>query len=347
LILWALAALLLLAWLETTRCAEHDRLHGLKLAAARQMAFASQILREERLKRGVPVEAEFDLNGTGLIGPEFTPITSTLGDLPAKRTSTNPNMAGAVVQLLDGAGVGPGDCAAVAFSGSFPGLNIAVLAALKALDLRPVIVSSVGASSFGASDPRFTWPDMENALYERGVFGWPPAAVAPGGVVSASPIFGEQGLVLTRAAMDRSGLPVLDERGEPTLARDVDRRMRLYREACGGNPAVFINVGGSLVSLGPGETAERLPTGLLPAGPRRADRNPGLISQMRAVGTPVIHLLDVRSMARGHGLPVDPVPLPPVPSGRVMSKGGYSRTNAAWGIVLLGIIGWTAHRRSQ
>ena len=129
---------------------------------------------------------------------------------------------------------------AIAFSGSFPGLNIAVLSALKVMDLKPVIVSSVGASSYGASDPRFTWPDMQKALYDHGVFTWSPAAVAPGGVVAPSPLFGEEGLDLVRAAMDRCGFPILDERGEETLGQDVDRRMRLYREGCGVNPVTGI-----------------------------------------------------------------------------------------------------------
>ncbi len=347
LIAWALAALGLLVWLEATRSAEHDLLHGQKLAAARKMAIASRVLREERLERGLPVEAEFDLNDTGLIGPEFTPITTTLGDLQAKRTSTNPNMAGAVVRLLGKAGAAPGDCVAIAFSGSFPGLNIAVLSALYAMELKPISVSSVGASSYGASDPRFTWPDMEKALYERGVFTWRPTAVAPGGVVAPSPLFGKEGLDLVHAAMNRCGRPVLDEGGEETLGRDIDRRMRLYREGCGAKPAVFINVGGSLISLGTGETAERIPTGFLPAGRRNAGRSPGLISRMREAGIPVIHLLDVRNMTRENGLPVDPVPIPPVPSGRIMSQGGYSRTNAALGLIFLCGLGWVARRRKR
>jgi hypothetical protein len=59
----------------------------------------------------------------------------------------------------------------------------------------------------------------------------------------------------------------------------------------------------------------------------------------------VIHLLDVRKMAREHGLPVDPVPLPPVPSGRVMTRGGYSRPAAAVGLVCIVVLGWAACRR--
>ena len=142
----AAAALLVLGLLEATRSLPADPLYSTKLAAAQRMELATKVLREERLARGIPIEPEIDPNATGLIGPEYTVITTTLGYLPAKRTSTNPNMAGVLVAMLDRAGAKPGDCAAVGFSGSFPALNVAVLCALQAMELRPVIVSSVGAS---------------------------------------------------------------------------------------------------------------------------------------------------------------------------------------------------------
>ena len=153
LLILAAAALLVLGFLEATRSLPADPLYPTKLAAAQRMELATRALREERLARGIPIEPEIDPNATGLIGPEYTAITTTLGYLPAKRTSTNPNMAGVLVAMLDRAGAKPGDCAAVGFSGSFPALNIAVLCALQAMELRPVIVSSVGASSLRGQRP--------------------------------------------------------------------------------------------------------------------------------------------------------------------------------------------------
>lgn len=339
LVVLAAAALLVLGALEITRSLPADPLHTAKLAAAQCMEQAMQVLREERLKRGIPIEPEADPNATGLIGPEHTAITTTLGYLPAKRTSANPNMAGVIVAMLGQAGVRPGDCAAVGFSGSFPGMNLAVLCALQALGLKPVVVSSVGASSYGANDPRFTWIDMEQALNERGLFAWRSAAAAPGGVVSIPALFGDDGIGAMQAAMARSGLPVLDEQGDETLPSDVARRMDLYRAGCGGRPSVFINVGGSLPALGNCPQARALPTGLLPPGIRSAGPGCGVIFHMAAAGVPVIHLLDIRKIARDYGLPVDPVPLPPVPDGRVMSQGGYSRPIALIGLMVLGLLG--------
>jgi poly-gamma-glutamate system protein len=347
LVLLAAAALLVLGTLEVTRSLPADPLYTAKVAAAQRMGQAMQVLREERLKRGIAVDPEADPNATGLIGPEHTAITTTLGYLPAKRTSANPNMAGVIVEMLGRAGVKPGGCAAVGFSGSFPGMNLAVLSALQATGLKPVMVSSVGASSYGANDPRFTWLDMEQTLNERGVFPWRSAAVAPGGVVSIPAFFGDDGIREMQAAVARSGLPALDEQGAETLPSDVTRRMELYEAGRGGRPAVFINVGGSLPALGNCPQARALPTGLLPPGIRSAGPDCGVIFRMAAAGVPVIHLLEIRKIARDYGLPVDPVPMPAVPDGRVMSQGGYSRPVALIGLVVLVMLGGLVKLRKR
>jgi poly-gamma-glutamate system protein len=338
LLILAAAALLVLAFLEATRGRPVEPLYSIQLAAAERMELATRALREERLARGIPIAPEIDPNATGLIGPEYTAITTTLGYLPAKRTSTNPNMAGVIVAMLERAGAKPGDCAAVGFSGSFPALNTAVLCALQAMELRPVIVSSVGASSYGANDPRFTWLDMEQVLHERGLFPWRSDAVSPGGVASIPALFGDDGIRAVQAAIARSGLPVLDEQGDESLPSDVARRMAVYETGCGGRPSVFINVGGSLPALGNCPQAHALPTGLLPQGIRSAGPGCGVLFRMAAAGVPVIHLLDIRKISRDYGLPVDPVPLPAVPDGRVMTQGGYSRLVALIGLVVLGLL---------
>ena len=51
-----------------------------------------------------PFQKADDLNETGLIGDYLTPVTTTLGNLEAKRTSVNPNAAALVVHLLFEAG---------------------------------------------------------------------------------------------------------------------------------------------------------------------------------------------------------------------------------------------------
>ena len=94
--------------METGRTPDADPLHARKVQAAEQMEAAARVVAAERLRRGIPIDPDTDPNRTGLIGPEYTPITTTLGHLGAKRTSTNPNMAGLIVHLLGQAGASRG-----------------------------------------------------------------------------------------------------------------------------------------------------------------------------------------------------------------------------------------------
>lgn len=324
-----------------------DPVYEAKLAAARFMQDGMAVLRAERTRRGPAWDDDLDPNHTALIGRDYTDLTTTLGSLPAKRTATNPNLAGLVVELLDRAGVRRGDAIAAAFSGSFPALNLAVLAAARALELRPVIISSVGASTFGANEPGWTWPEMERVLAEHGVIQHRSTRVALGGIIDERGGLDGTGLELGREAIDRSGVPRLDEGGSATLERDVLRRMELYRAGCGGKPRAFVNVGGGLASLGATSEAQVFPAGLiLSAGPPRDSRR-GLIVRMADDGVPVIHLLDMRHLAARFGLPFDPVPLPGVPDGAVMRPRRFARVLAAGGVVVLAVVLLGVERRRR
>ena len=87
-----------------------------------------------------------------------------------KQTTLNPNVTALIVDLLMKAGVNSGDTIAVSFTGSFPGANIALLSACKATGIYPVIISSLGASRYGATDINFTWIDMEKTLENNSIF---------------------------------------------------------------------------------------------------------------------------------------------------------------------------------
>ncbi|MCP3912836.1 MAG: poly-gamma-glutamate system protein, partial [Actinomycetia bacterium] len=150
-------ALLLQGGLELTRRPVRQRDYDIKLAAAQKAAEAFAAVRRHRLMEGAELDLVNDPAGTGLIGPEFSLITNAQGVLESKLTTLNPNWAGVMVDYLRRAGLEPGDPVALAMSGSFPGMNICVYAAIEAMELSSVVVTSVGASMWGANDPEFTW----------------------------------------------------------------------------------------------------------------------------------------------------------------------------------------------
>ena len=247
-------------------------------------------------------------------------MTTSLGDVEAKRTSANPAFAALLVSYFQQAGLGRGDVVAVGASGSFPGLLLATLCASRALALEPVVIYSVGASMYGANLPGLTFVDMLARLREDGVLPYAIAAVSPGGDDDRGTgvLFDEPGGALLEETR-RSGVP---EVGGTTLAGSIERRMRIYEAAAGGRPIrCFVNVGGASANFGDTPVSLTLPNGLVraaPAAPRSPTR--GLVFEFASRGVPVVHLLFVRGLARDNHLPFDPIPLPPIGEGEVYRR---------------------------
>jgi len=282
--------------------------------AAALMARSLVSIRALRLEKGLPIDAGLDPNGTGIVGDEFTPLTTSLGEAAAKRTAANPAFAGVVARYFEQAGLNPGDVVAIGGSGSFPAFVLASLCAARALDLQPVLIYSIGSSMYGANIPGFTFVDMLARLRSDGLLPYSIAAVAPGGEhdTGRGVLFDEDGTTLVDEAR-RSGLPVLEG---ATLADRIRRRLAIYDAAAGERRVrCFVNVGGATANYGDTEASLEVPNGLvlrLPAPPSSPSR--GLLFEYAARGVPVVHLLYVKGLARENGLPFDPVPFPPSPA---------------------------------
>lgn len=278
--------------------------------AAAIMAESIHVIARAREAAGYPVDALVDPNRTGLIGFEWSSITTTLGDLQAKRTATNPLWAAYVVRRMAEAGVRPGDVVWAAFSGSFPGLNVAVLAAAEAMDVELYAVSSLSASTWGANLPGFTWIDMEAAVRGAGVIRRGSVALTLGGDDDQGPdMFSllagdpDAGVRELRAAAARHPWPLLEPND---LNEAVAVRMETFQDVSGGRrPVLFINAGGGHASLGNCADSHVWPAGLTTTERPCQGGTPGLMHVMSGHGVPVLHLLNVRGMAAAAGIPVD------------------------------------------
>lgn len=316
----AAAAVLSLAYLVLVRVipSPGPALRSEMVEAARLMARATAALRECRAGRGLAADPSVDPNGTGLIGEERSEITTSPGRLEAKRTTTNPDLAALVLALLHDAGVRRGDVVAVGASSSFPALIVATLAAAKVMGAEPVVISSLGASEWGANVPGFSWLDMEDCLRGRGLIDVQPVARAVGGDEDIGRDMSPEGRALLAGRIRAGRAPFLEE---PDLERNVARRMALYREAAGSRPIkAFVNVGGSWANLGTDPEVLKVEPGLARriAVPPPARR--GVLQAMAEAGVPVIHLLNVRGLCERYGLPWDPRPLPEPGEGAVYRR---------------------------
>ncbi|MCE1195734.1 poly-gamma-glutamate system protein [bacterium] len=330
---WLAAALAVAAagfgLVRLTRKAEPYPLREVQLAAARRMEAAERILKERIVAEGIPVEAE-DLNGTGLIGPEWTALTSTLGILEAKRTTLNPNFAALMVRYFREAGLEPGDVVAVGASGSFPGLAIATLCAAEEMGLRALTIASFGASMYGATRPEMTIPRMLKLLAGAGVLPDTLIAVSPGSDFDhgENPLFEDARRLIAGLAAE-TGVEFIDFEAA-NLEGSIARRLALYGERAGGKTiACFVNVGGASPNNGTSSYTLEFPQGLVLDPPRiPLSRDRGLVYEYASRGIPVVNLLNVRLLADRNGLPYDPVPLPRAGEGGVYYELRYSKVLA-------------------
>ncbi len=325
----ALAVVLLgTAAVESGRRAARQPYYDRQIAAALLMSRALSAIREYRVAIGDPIDPVLDPNRTGLIGPELGVLTTSLGNLEAKRTSTNPAFAALLVKYFHEAGLARGDVVAIGASGSFPALILATLSAARAMDLKPVLIYSIGASTYGANTPDLSLAVLLPYLRRLGILPYRLAAVSLGGEEdrgkSAYGAFIDGGRRAMLAVARQSGAPLI---AEDDLAQSIRRRLEIYRRAAGVRPIeCFVNIGGADPNYGITTASLNFPNGLvLRAAPPSFGPERGLIFEFVAMGVPVVNLLDLRGLALKNGLPVDPVPLPPIGSGDVYYRIRYPR----------------------
>lgn len=316
---------------------------GLQLQAAQLLDRCFQQIKGYKAELGIPLQ-ELDYHQTGMLGEGYTGITTTLGAVEAKRTTACPDMGALCVRLLQEAGVQPGDTVGAGFSGSFPAMNLAVVAACQVMGVRLVYISSVGASTYGANNPELTFPEMVHRLAEDGLLETDSTAVTLGG---GGDVGGGMEPALVEeitGRLEQMGLPLM---AEEDFSRNLERREEIYREQ--GPIVCFAAVGGNVTSMGRGESGLGLGQGLLrPERPPRLTEESGLVQRYLAQGIPVVHLLNIKQLAADYGMPFDPSHWPEPGTSSV-----YYRTSCpplplwlglAGAAVLLGLCAWIRAR---
>lgn len=298
----AVLSLTLYAFAERSLSPVHAEAFRKKVEAVKVMERAERAIYAEKLRRGIAMDPKNDPGRSGLIGPQFTLITTDRGAQSAKELAAHPNFAAAVTQMILQAGVRKDDLVAVGMTGSLPGFNLAVLSACKVVGCEPLVITSAGASMFGATDPDFTWLDMESLLVGQGILEFPSLAASLGGGGDVGRGLSPAGRELLTAAIRRNGVRLLDS---PSVLEGVRQRVALYDSvttARGGPIKLYINVGGGVASLGGAQNANLIPAGLTRKLAARNYPNRGVINVLAERHIPVIHLLQVEKLARQFGI---------------------------------------------
>lgn len=286
--------------------------------AAEQMKASMEAVKSYKKELGIPLSDE-DYHQTGMIGEPFNLITTTLGDVEAKRTTANPDMAALIIKMMHEVGLQKGDRVGLGFSGSFPALNIAVLCAADEMGLEVVPITSVGASTYGANHYALTFPEMMHRLYKDGLISTDSAMVSLGGDYDVGVNIDADQVDAIEKRLVKEGLNLSKE---PNLVRNIQLRMDTY-----GEIKCFIAVGGNITSGGISEEAITLDQGILwwKDYHGRIDGKSGIIQHYLSKQINVINLLNIEKITMAYGMPFDPLEQPKIGEGGIYHQITYPR----------------------
>ena len=289
-----------------------------------------QAVRQLKVQQGIDTYPQIDKFDTGMLGiPSISEymdyfdgswddydnqfgsllaITTTPGKLASKRTSCDPNWAGYMVSLYQRAGLKAGDQVGMTFSGSFPALNIAALASAQVYGLKICVMSGIGASYFGANDPRLTFFEMAQHLCDVGLLIHRIDYVSLGGEDDvldnrfANTEEGKQHINRITQVIQASTAKFIYQ---PDFNANVEMRIDYFAQDL-PQMKLFVNVGGSMVGLGSG-TSAFTNSGYFKGGKIYSQSkrlyNQGLLQYYKQIGLPVVNIINVQQIAEQQRVP--------------------------------------------
>ena len=328
LVFLSLLALVCLFISMQNRSIEISPLYDSKIKAANLMKQCLQSLKKSRLENSIFIDIENDPNETGLVGVPYSLITTDEGDLDAKLTTLDPNFSAVIVDLLFTAGLEKNDTIAVMLTGSMPGANIALLSACQVMGIHPIIISSIGASQWGANQVDFTWLDMEDILIENKLINSRSVASSIGGRNDMGRLLSPLGRDLIIENIKKYDLPLIREN---RLADNIKKRTDIYNEY---HPIDkydgVVNIGGGVASLGTSFNYRLIPPGIV----NRSDivdidnssGIEGAFSYFLKRNITGLHILNIKSIIENYNLPFAPIPHPKIGEGVLYAKERYNLT---------------------
>ncbi|MBL7052270.1 MAG: poly-gamma-glutamate system protein [Candidatus Marinimicrobia bacterium] len=284
------AIALVLLWWTTGSTPVKTKLYNEKIAAAERMKNAEEILKKYHLFYGEEIDVMNDPMQIGLIGPKESAIIKDFGRLEDKKALLDPNLAAVFVQMLFDAGVQSGETVAVAVSGSLPGANLALYAALEELNISAVIISSLISSMWGAGYPDFTWLDMEQVCFREEIFKNRSVAATLGGGSDKGKGITKKGRKQLRTAAKRSKIMLIEEK---TLSGNITKRLEKFEEFSPlQDYPLFINIGSGAASTG--DDPLKLENGItkkIPIERITKQKIKGVIARFSESGVPIVNLM--------------------------------------------------------
>ena len=311
-IIWAILLVVAVLVTLSTPTKTKNRYYDEQIEAANLAKIAMEEIKNKKIEMGITFPKE-DIYNSGMLGEWFSDITTTSGMIGAKRTAINPDFAAVYIDMFKDVGLKKGDEIALVMSGSFPTLNISAMAAVQVYGLKACIMSSIGASTYGANDVNFTFFDMAEHLYNKGIFTNRIDYVSFGGANDDGYEFPEDVRESILQRIKNSGIEFLCE---SDFEKNIEDRTKKILKEC-PNIKLLISVGGTLIAMGEGDTGSSLYRGLVTPSYLNTNKEVkngklGLMDTFLDRDVPIVQMLNIKGIALDYGIAYDPVVIPEI-----------------------------------
>lgn len=337
--IWSLIALFalgiaLFVWAQYSYVEIKTDHYEQKVQAAHLMQAFMDTIKVELQDSGYEFDAIDDPFHTGLIGTRLSAITTDRGLLSDKQAALNPNLAAIFIEEFTKEKLQAGDHIAVGITGSNPAVNLALYAAISAMDLQPSIITAVSSASYGANREDFTWLDIEAILKKHKLIDFGTSYASFGGKEDLAIGLSDNGIQRLSEAMVRNSTPMLVG---ATLEENVSLREGAYRELIpkGKRYRLFVNIGGGLANVGSEPNAKLIPEGINKKLAEKPFEKEGIMMVMARQNVPVLHIRRIQRWAKKYDVASTQEMIPIPGQGPAFSKRKHNVTVATIALAIL------------
>ena len=258
---------------------------------------------------GVSFGNNEDMYNTGLVGVSSSDIT-TIFDTDEKSmknskiSCTHPNFAAFIVEKFQEIQLNAGDKVAISMTGSLPGANLAVISACEAMGLEPVIISSLGSSSWGANRTDLSWLEIESLLFNSKKINYKSVASSIGGENDLGDNLSDKGIEIIESVIAESDVEFVNE---ASLQDNIKKKIEIFKKNNKNfDYSAYVNIGGGSASVGYGDGKDSLKAGIIYPIEKNIIKYDGFNNSIAKYfldkGVPFVNVKNINLLAKSVGL---------------------------------------------
>ena len=250
-----------------------------------------------------------DMYNTGLVGIESSDITTIFDtDIKSMKKSkiacTHPNFAAFIVEKFQEIQLEEGDKVAISMTGSLPGANLAVISACQAMNLEPVIISSLGSSAWGANRNDMSWLDIESQLFINEKINYRSVAASIGGENDLGDNLSDRGIEIIEEVIAGNDVEFVNK---ASLKENINRKIEIFKNYNQDfDYKAYVNIGGGAASIGYGDGKDSLKAGIIYPIEKNIIKYDGFSNSIAKYfldkGIPFVNIKNINLLSKSVGL---------------------------------------------